>query len=212
MTMFYLLLEGAVATLGISVGAFIIGLFGGAILVLMRRSRLLILRLLSKLFIDIVRGLPPIVWLFLIFFGVGTSFIHLSPFQAATYGFGIISSAYLAEIYRTGFISLHKGQNEAAMVLGMSRLDNLLLIQAPQVYRVALPSMATYFVSLLKESAVASTLGVSDILLRASQESQATGGALQPFLWAALAYILLSAPVAWLARHIDHKLRQRVSK
>lgn len=208
----YTLLNGAVTTISVTFGAFLIGVVGGIPLVLMRRSPFWILRLTSRVFVDIARGIPPLVWLFIIFFGVGTKVISLNPFEAATLGLGIVSAAYLAEIYRTGFLALHSGQGEAATALGMTRIDTMSLILGPQVFRVALPPAATYLVSLLKDSAVASTIGVSDILLRASQDAQASSGSLTPFMLAAALYIFLSIPVAWLSRSVDQKLRDRVSR
>ncbi|MBN9137272.1 MAG: ABC transporter permease subunit, partial [Phyllobacterium sp.] len=132
--------------------------------------------------------------------------------QAAILGVGLVSSAYLAEIYRGGFLALPLGQSEAAIAMGMTRTDVLRFILGPQVFRVCLPPMATFLVSLLKDGTVASTIGVRDVMMLVSQEAQKAGGGFTPFLFAALLYILLSIPVAYYSRAIDEALRRRIAR
>ena len=91
----------------------------------------------------------------------------------------------------------------------MSRLDTFLYVLAPQVLQVSVPPMATFLVSLLKDTTVASTIGVRDVMMLASQEAQSGGGSFAPFILAALLYILLSIPVALFSRVMDEKLRSR---
>jgi len=201
------LARGIPATLIVSFGAFAFGLVMAVPLVLMRRSRLAALRIVARVYIDVVRGVPPIVWLFIIFFGLGSNLIVLSSYQAAILGMGLVCTAYLAEIYRGGFLSVPTEQREAAIALGMSRLDTLRYVLAPQVLRVSIPSMATFLVSLLKDTSVASTIGVRDVMMLATQQAHAGNGSFVPFILAALLYILLSIPVAMFARAMDAKRR-----
>ena len=86
------------------------------------------------------------------------------------------------------------------------------IIRAPQILRVSIPPMATFFVSLLKDSTVASTIGVRDIMMFGSQGAQAAGGGFTPFLFAAALYIALSIPVAFFSRVMDEKLRRNIAK
>ncbi|ANG99120.1 hypothetical protein A8A54_21400 [Brucella pseudogrignonensis] len=205
------LLRGVPATLALTAGGFAIGAILGVPLVLMRKSTHFLPRFLARCFIDIARGIPPVVWLFIIFFGLGTGLIRLTSLQAGIIGLGLVSAAYLAEIYRGGFMALHPGQSEAATALGMPQTDILRFITAPQVLRVSIPPMATFFVGLLKDSTVASTIGVRDIMMYTSQAAQAQSGGFAPFLFAAILYILLSVPVALFSRVMDEKLRGRLS-
>lgn len=184
------LLKGIPATLMVTVGAFVLGAIIAVPLVLMRRSRSFPLRLIARVYIDVFRGIPPVVWLFIIFFGIGSGFLRFTSLQAAILGLGLVSSAYLAEIYRGGFLALPLGQSEAAIAMGMTRTDVLRFILGPQVFRVCLPPMATFLVSLLKDGTVASTIGVRDVMMLVSQEAQKAGGGFTPFLFAALLYIL----------------------
>lgn len=206
------LIKGIPQTLGVTVGAFAIGLVLGVPLVLMRRSQNRLLRWPARVFIDVIRGIPPVVWLFIIFFGLSDVLIRLTSLQAATLGLGLVSAAYLAEIYRGGFLALPQGQNEASVALGMTQADTLRFILGPQVLRVSIPPMATFFVSLLKDSTVASTIGVRDIMMFGSQAAQASGGGYAPFIFAATLYILLSIPVAFFSRLMDERLRRSIGK
>ncbi len=210
--LFLNLLKGVPATLAVTIGAFAIGAVLAMPLVLMRRSESALLRIPARLYIDIVRGIPPVVWLFIIFFGLGSGLIKLTSIQAAMAGLGLVSAAYLAEIYRGGFMALPNGQNAAAVALGMTRTDTLRFVLVPQVLRVSIPPMATFFVSLLKDSTVASTIGVRDVMMFVSQGAQASGGGFAPFLLAAVLYIGMSIPVAFLSRVMDEKLRSRMAK
>ncbi|SEC76942.1 amino acid ABC transporter membrane protein 1, PAAT family [Rhizobiales bacterium GAS191] len=203
------LLRGVPTTLAVTFGAFLAGAVLGVPLVLMRRSRSLVLQISARIYIDVVRGIPPIVWLFIIFFGIGSGIVVLGSFQAVLLGMGLISAAYLAETYRGGFLSLPAGQIEAATALGVSRLDTFRYVLAPQVLRVSIPPMATFLVSLLKDTTVASTIGVRDIMMLASQEAQSGGGGFAPFILGACLYILLSTPVALFSRVMDERLRSR---
>jgi polar amino acid transport system permease protein len=205
------LIKGVPATLALTGGGFAIGATLGVPLVLMRRSHNRFLRWAARGFIDVARGIPPVVWLFIIFFGLGTGLVRLTSLQAGIIGLGLVSSAYLAEIYRGGFMALHKGQIEAATALGMPATDILRYVSAPQVLRVSVPPMATFFVGLLKDSTVASTIGVRDVMMYTSQAAQAQSGGFAPFLFAAFLYILLSIPVALFSRVMDKKLRRRLS-
>ncbi|MBC7313719.1 MAG: amino acid ABC transporter permease [Rhizobium sp.] len=206
------LLKGVPYTLGVTIGAFVIGMIGGVPLVLMRRSSSRFLRWPARIYIDVMRGIPPVVWLFIIFFGLSSVLIKLSSFQAATIGLGLVSAAYLAEIYRGGFLALPKAQGEAAVALGMSHADILRYVMAPQVLQVSIAPMATFLVSLLKDSTVASTIGVRDIMMFGSQAAQASGGGYAPFVFAAALYIILSIPVAFFSRLMDERLRRSIGR
>ncbi|MGU7771671.1 amino acid ABC transporter permease [Burkholderia sp. MR1-5-21] len=206
------LLKGVPTTIGITLGSFSIGAIGAIPLVLMRRSKLTTPRLLARMYIDVARGIPPLVWLFVIFFGVGTGFVTLNSLEASLIGLGMVSAAYLAEIYRGGFLALPRGQLGAGTALGMTQFDILRFVTAPQVLRVSIPPMATFLVGLLKDSAVVSTIGVRDTMMFASQQAQATAGGFAPFIIAAGLYILMSIPVAFVSRKMDAKLRGRISQ
>ena len=117
----------------------------------------------------------------------------------------------LAEIYRGALSAIHVGQWEASQALALPSYSTYLDIIAPQLLRVSLPSSAGYAVGLLKESAIASTIGVSDISFNANYLAKLTFQGLTVFSIAAFFYIMISLPVAALARAADKRLRARVA-
>ena len=209
---FEVILSGVPYTLALTFLAFAIGALLGIPLVIARRSRVWPLRWLARAVTEIVRGLPPIVWLFIIYFGLGTTYLTLDAFTAATLGLGVISAAYMAEIYRGGLSAIHSGQWEAAAALGMSKRSTLVRIIGPQIVRVSVPASASYVIGLLKESSVAFTIGVTEIVYYATSESRSTSEALGPYLVAALIYVAITIPCAWGARAMDSSLRKRVAR
>jgi polar amino acid transport system permease protein len=199
-------------TLALTAVAFVIGAVLGQPLCAMRFSRLAAVRFLATALILTFRSIPPIVWLFFIFFGLGSGYLQISPFQAAAAGLGLITAANMAEIYRGAFSAIHPGQWDAAFALNLSTRHKFLDVIGPQLLRVALPSSATYAIGLFKDSAISSTIGVSEIAFQAYHTSQRTFHALDVYAIAGLLYILISLPVAWLTRRADVKLRARVAR
>ena len=206
------ILPGLPWTLAVTACAFAIGAVLGLPVMLARNSGAPGVRLLAGGFVNLVRGIPPIVWLFILFFGLDLRGFRLTPFAAAITGLGLISAAYMAEIYRGGMVAIGKGQHEAAAALSLGRVHGFLDVVAPQALRVVIPSAASFAIGLLKDSAVASTIGVPELVERANQQSQQTFSALPIYAITAVIYIAASLPVAWLSRSVDRRLRARVSR
>ncbi|MBN9176635.1 MAG: amino acid ABC transporter permease [Microbacterium sp.] len=205
-----LVLMGLPMTLLVTALAYLIGLVLGIPLMLGLRSRITPFRLLLRFVVDIIRGVPPIVWLFLIYFGVQVGTIRFDSLSAAIVGLGLISSAYLAEIYRGAFATVPRGQSEAAAALGFGSVTTFARVLVPQAFRTALPSMATFLLSLLKDSSIASTIGVADMVFQATmfaRQNPAVAG-IVPFVLAAAVYLVVSLPIAITARRLDTKLRK----
>ncbi|MDX3800419.1 amino acid ABC transporter permease [Streptomyces sp. AK04-3B] len=204
------LANGVGQTLAITVTSFTIGAVLGFPIALMRHSGPFPLRLVAGAVVEMVRAIPPIVWLFIIFYGIGSGSIQLSTFEAAVIGLGLIAAAYLSEIYRAGLKAVASGQWEAAQALGLPRFALYRKVIFPQVLVVVVPPSSTYGIGLLKDSAIASVIGATDITFYATQETQATLQGLSIFSMAALLYIALSLPIAATARITDRKLTERL--
>ena len=206
------ILMGLPWTLAVTAAAFAIGAALGGPLCALRFSRYAAVRALAASATLMLRAIPPLVWLFFIFFGLGVGYLEVSPFEAAAVGLGLIAAANMAEIYRGALAAIHHGQWEAAAALNLSARHRFVDVIGPQLLRVALPSGATYAIGLLKDTAIASTIGVSEIAFQAYHTSQRTFHSLDVFAIAGALYILISLPMAWATRWADVRLRARVAR
>jgi polar amino acid transport system permease protein len=118
----------------------------------------------------------------------------------------------MAEIYRGGLSAIPAGQWEASAALGMGHRDQLSKVVGPQVLRVSIPASATYAIGLLKDSSIAYTVGVQEILFNADMQAKQASDAIVPFLYAALVYVIITIPCAWAARSLDSGLRRKVAR
>lgn len=202
--------RGVGLTLYVTGASLVIGGVIGLLLVGAARSPFAIVRGIATLYINVVRVIPPITWLFLIYFGLPQFALRLSTIQAAIIGFSVIASAFMAEIYRSGLLSIPDGQREAAHALGLSTVTTVRHIITPQAFRVALPAIATYGIGLLKDSALASTIGVREITYYAQQSAKQTHEGLLSFLVAGALYIVISLVVALVSRQVDLRLRKKI--
>ncbi|WP_432990800.1 amino acid ABC transporter permease [Dactylosporangium sp. CA-233914] len=205
------ILTGVIGTVTITVSAFLIGAVLGVPLAVASRSTSRLLRWPAVSLIEVFRSVPNLVWLFLVFFGLPEVGIRLGPWTTAILTLGVTSSAYLGEIYRGGFSALGQGQWLASKALGLTTWDRGRYVLAPQLIRVVSPTMATYAISLLKESALASTIGVMELTFRGGLVTQRTGDGLSTFVVVGVVYLLLSLPLAYGSRRVDSRLRAKFS-
>jgi len=206
------LVSGVPLTLGVTACAFVLGAVLAVPVLLMLRSRVLGVRVLARVAVDLVRGIPPVVWLFILYFGVTFGGWQFSAFNAAVVGLGIISAAYLTEIYRGALRGIHVGQWEAGQALGLSGMTMFRSIIGPQAWRIALPTVATYAISLLKDSSIASVIGVTDVMFNATAETRQGENGLVVLGIAAAVYIVLSVPLAVVSRMLDARMRAAVAR
>lgn len=204
--------KGIGATLAITGLSFLVGAILAVPIAAAARSRFIAVRFAQRGVVDLLRAVPPVVWLFLLFYGLAEHVITLQPYPAAVFGLGLVSAAYISEIYRGGLLAVKKGQWEASQSLGLNRFQMMRHVIAPQAFLVVLPGAATWAVALLKETAVVSIIGVSDITFRATNEAQGSGEGLKIYILAAIVYILLSVPVAALARWTDRRVSRVVAR
>jgi polar amino acid transport system permease protein len=208
--LFSSIVQGVGLTLYVTGASLLFGGIVGLVLVGAARSPIAPIRAIATLYINVVRVIPPITWLFLIYFGLPQFALRLTTIQAAIIGFSIIASAFMAEIYRSGLLSIPDGQREAAHALGLSAVTTVGHIITPQAFRVALPAIATYGIGLLKDSALASTIGVREITYYAQQSAKQTHEGLLSFVVAGALYIVISLIVALVSRRVDISLRRKI--
>ncbi|OUZ11711.1 hypothetical protein BHE97_04190 [Aeromicrobium sp. PE09-221] len=205
-------LEAIGAGIGYTVGLTVIAFLGGMILgfpvALMRVSRIRALRWIGTAYVEICRGVPVVAWMLLIFYGLA-DLIGTDPLIAATVALTVVATAYIAENYRAALLHVPLGQWEAAVSLGLTRRQLFWRVIAPQGVTIALAPSATYAIGLLKESAFAAVIGVSDIAFQARTLTQSGQPGLATFAVAGAVYLLLSLPIAAAARTIDRRMRTR---
>lgn len=204
------LADGVWVTVQISALSFISGAVLAIPLVLLRRSPRFWVRAPITCVVEVLRAIPPIVWLFIIYYGIGSGAIILTTVEAAVIGLGLISAAYLSEIYRAGLNGLPTGQWEAVTALGLPRWASLRTVILPQAVIIIIPPAATFAIGLIKDTSLASVIGAVDITFLANQQTQLDLNALGNFGVAALLYIALSLPVAAVARSVDRFLIKRM--
>lgn len=194
------LLSGIGTTLTLTAASFLLGAVIALPVSIARVSRFQSLRFLAGSYIEVVRGIPPIAWLFVLFFGLNQFGLRPSSFAAAVVGLGLISGGYLAEIYRAGLNAVPGGQREAAAALSIGSTATFRTVVAPQATMTSLPLAIAYFIGLLKDSAVASVIGVQDITTIALGLSRRSLDALTIFAAAGLVYLIISIPVGLFGR------------
>ncbi len=199
------LLGGWPETISVATGALAFALVFGLVIALLRLSRWRILRILAISYIEFFRGTPALVQLFVIYFGFPDAGYQPSPFQAAIIGLGLNGSAYLSEIYRAGIESIHRGQMEAALSLGLTPLRAMQYIVLPQALRTMLPPITNFAIVLLKDTAIVFAVGVVEIMALARNLVTETLQSAAVYLIAGALYLCVTIPMARLAARLERQ-------
>ncbi|HEY7689318.1 MAG TPA: amino acid ABC transporter permease [Dongiaceae bacterium] len=200
---FLWIVQGLPETVKVAIAALIFALVFGLVVALIRMARWRILRLPAIIYVEFFRGTPALVQLFVIYFGLPDLGFQPSPFQAAIVGLGLNGAAYLSEIYRAGIESIHRGQMEAALSLGMTPARAMRYIVLPQAYRTMLPPMTNFAIVLLKDTALVFTVGIVEILALSRQLVTETlqSGVIYPM--AGALYLCMTIPMARIAARLE---------
>ncbi|RTR36433.1 amino acid ABC transporter permease [Robertmurraya yapensis] len=168
------MLEGAILyTIPLTLITFVLGLILAVLTALARISKIKILQFIARIYISAIRGTPLLVQLFIIFYGLPTLGLTIDPFPSAVIGFSLNIGAYASEIIRAAILSIPKGQWEAGYSIGMSYTQAMRRIILPQASRVSVPPLSNTFISLVKDTSLASLILVTEMFRRA-QEIAAT--------------------------------------
>jgi len=199
------LLGGWPETVTVAIGALIFALIFGLLVALMRLSRWRALRYPAIAYLEVFRGTPALVQLFVIYFGFPDIGFEPSPFQAAIVGLGLNGAAYLSEVYRAGIESIHRGQMEAALSLGMTPSRALQYIVLPQAIRTMLPPITNFAIILLKDTALVFAIGVVEIMALARNLVTETLQSAAVYLIAGGIYLCVTIPMARLAAGLERQ-------
>ena len=183
-------LRGLGFTLLISLFAVLLGLAIGILMALMRLSKNKILKFISGVYIDIIRGTPTMVQLLIIYFIIFAQ-VNIEPWIVGTIAFGINSGAYMAEIVRGGILSVSHGQTEAGRSLGMTQSQTMMSIIMPQAMKNIIPALGNEFIVLIKETAVIGMISNIDLVGAAKKVQSLTYDYLIPLLSIAVIYYVV---------------------
>ncbi|MEO5686090.1 MAG: ABC transporter permease [Burkholderiaceae bacterium] len=217
------LLAGAMLTLSVAFGSLVIAALLGVAGASAKLSRNRALRLAAQAYTTVIRGVPDLIMMFLIYYGgqiglnkladrYGWDGLTIDPFVAGTLTIGFIFGAYMTEIFRGAFLAVPNGQCEAALAYGMSRRQALVRIVGPQMLRHALAPLSNTWLVMVKSTAIVSLIGLSDLMQRAANAGNSTQ---QPFLFYAAAgamYLVFTSVsellFAWLRRRYAVGVKQ----
>jgi His/Glu/Gln/Arg/opine family amino acid ABC transporter permease subunit len=200
------LLEAAKMTAQLSSAGFVLALLGGALLVVMLGSRWAALRGLAQVFIQFVRTLPLLALLLTLYFALPPLGITLSGFWAGVLGLGLHGAAYVAEILRGGLQSIHRGQREAGLAVGLLPHQVFVQVVFPQALRVMLPSLVNTYVALLKDSSLCALIATDELMLAARAMSSEYFLPLHILLLVGLFYFAIAFPLSMLSRLLERRL------
>jgi polar amino acid transport system permease protein len=214
-------LNGLALTIVISVAAMILALFLGLLIALLGRSRFLPFKIFASLYIWVIRGTPLLVQLVIIYTGFAAIGIFRfedidlpgvlikAAVQAAIVGLMLNESAYISEIVRSGLESVDRGQNEAALSLGMTPMQSMRQIIVPQAIRVMVPPLGNSFNGLMKTTSVLSVIGVAEMFQVGSTISSSTFRVFETYLVVALYYLALTTIWTFAQSGIESVLNKR---
>ncbi len=201
------LLEGLWTTILLGVVSNIAGLVSGLAMALARIYGVAPMRAAARIYIDVMRSIPLLVLLVLVYYALPFVGIRLTSFAAAASALTLVSCAYTAEIFRAGIEAIPKGQFEAAEAIGLGFFNRMRDVVLPQAFRIVVPPLTSNSINVLKDTALASVVAMPDLLKQATQ-AQALAANPTPLIGAALLYLLLLLPLVRLVGYFEARHRK----
>ena len=201
-----LLLAGAGVTIEITAIAVGLGFVFGLITSVCRLSGVKILNILAVCYVNIIRGTPLLVQIFLIYFALPMIIgERINPFVAAVVACSVNSGAYVAEIFRAGIQSVDKGQMEAGRSLGLSWMQTMRYIILPQAFKHVIPPLGNEFISMTKETSLVSVIGFEELTRRGQLIIAKTYGSFEIWLTVAFIYLVMTFTIAQLVSYLERR-------
>ena len=201
-----MLMQGLGITVMLGALSIVLGLAGGLLLALVRLYGPSPVRATARIYIDVFRSIPILVLLVLVYYALPFVGVRLSSFASTVLTLSLVSSAYAAEIFRSGIEALPKGQFEASEAMGLNFLDTMRDVVLPQAFRIVVPPLTSNCINVLKDTALASVVAMPDLLKQATQ-AQALAANPTPLIGAALLYLLLLLPLVRLVGYFEARHR-----
>ena len=203
--------DGFLVTLEIAFSAVLLGILLGFTVAVIRSThdktgKLRLLNLLCKIYLTVIRGTPVVVQLLIIYFVIFGS-VNVSKVLVAIVAFGVNSGAYVAEIIRSGIMSIDKGQFEAGRSLGLSYLQTMVYIILPQAFKNVLPALGNEFIVLLKETSVSGYIALQDLTKAGDIIRSQTYTAFMPLIAVAVIYLAVVMLFSFLLGKLERRLK-----
>ena len=202
---FPVVLHGFFMAIAIVLIAFPLAIPIGLAFSFMRMSKLRILRAIGSVYVNVVRGTPVFLQIYIAFFGLPLAGVQIPPFVLGVIVLALNSAAYQCEIFRAGIQSISKGQFEAARSLGMTGAQTMMFVIIPQTVRRVLPTMTSEFILLYKDTSLLAAVGVMEIVMYAKTIVASTGS-ITPYIVAAIFYLVLTIPLARMVGRLEERL------
>jgi polar amino acid transport system permease protein len=202
-----IVLLGALWTIAITLGAAVVSFFGGIFLAVIALYAPLLVRWPFRAFSFLFLGTPLLLQLFLIYFGLVQIGIDVPAFVAGVIGLGLHFAVYNSELFQTSILAVDKGQIEAARTLGLSRMQALRKVVVPQAVRAVIPPIGNNMIALLKDSALVSVIGVSELTLSAQRAIGSTYRPFEFYVLVAAIYYIINLGMEAVLRRVERRIQ-----
>jgi len=196
---------GWLHTIAISFTALMMSLMIGFSVAFMRKSRNIILKMLSRVYVEIIRSTPLLVQILIFFYLIAAAFSLNNRYIVGILTLSVFSGAYVSEIIRGGLDSISESQLESAKAIGLSHYQTYRFIVIPQVIKRVLPALAGQFVSLIKDSSLLSIIAISEFTLNAQEVNSYTYSTLESYIPLAFGYFILTFPISLVSAYLEKK-------
>lgn len=199
------LLQGLKTTLGLTLLSMVFGIVLGLVIALFRIGRSPLLRGLSSLYVDTLRGTPLLLQILIVYYVFPGFGLKLDAFTSGIVALSFNSAAYISEIFRAGIESISFGQFEAANSLGMNYFQTMRHVILPQTIRRVIPPITNEIVALLKDTSLVMITGIAELTYKSKQIASATANVLTPYLAAGLIYLIITIPLTRLSQNLERR-------
>ena len=200
------LIQGLLFTLRITGISLVLALVIGLVTALLRLSDSLMGRILTRIYLEVIRNTPLVVQVYLVYFVIGP-ILGMGRFSAAVMALSLFEGAYISEIFRAGIVSLHKGQWEAAYSLGLSTFDTYRDVILPQAIRRILPPLTGEVISLIKNTSLVSLVALNDLALQARVIAADTFLTFEVWFATALIYLAITVPLSLAVNALEKRYK-----
>ncbi|MET0959714.1 MAG: amino acid ABC transporter permease [Psychrobacillus psychrotolerans] len=195
--------------------SFLLAILFGLIFAVLTNNKVKIIYPILKVIISYFRGVPTLIQIFILYFGVPQilpSFSSMNAVTAVIIALSLRNAAYLSEVFRSAFLAVDKGQYEACLSVNMTKWQALRTVILPQMVRIAIPPSGNYYIMMIKDTSLAFTIGVIDMMARAKLEAAVTYKFLEAYLMVGIIYWMISVILSFLQSKLEYYVEKPYRK